>query len=303
MRKLKTLPNTLTDFRTLGKKKRGNRSAEAAKALHDQRIAARIKNKPNLTLAAWWQSGRRGGYRAPDCANVIPLGLGGHQIERTGHPRAKNWTSPTPTMSYSAVIVRDLGQYSRSCKYHRMSYSQGTESWGIALNGHLRAKIDTGGKVESINYRPCRGWHWMIDKNGIALVDSDGKRDYHPTVIEILANRTTAAMAKLAVIAEEARKAARKIERETRAQFARAEKEGLTVCLSDSLVAGNCRGGTLTWAQRHGFQIGKHYTPNQLLSLSNGDTDRVRIVIAVALRRHLNEMRQGYAELQYHTTR
>jgi hypothetical protein len=194
----------------------------------------------------------------------------------------------------------DNGQYSRRCKYTHWTYRMKVQSWGIVLNGTLRATIDTGNGVRTWWLFPWRGWAWHIDANGIYLADAHGRRDYHPTAATLLECDTTAAIAELARNTDAKRREAAAMARKEAADFRRAEQEGITVCLADSLAAGNCLAGTLNWANRHGLQAGRHYTPREILAVANGDTSRVRIVLAVAVRRHRNEMRQGYSDLSYH---
>jgi Arc/MetJ-type ribon-helix-helix transcriptional regulator len=88
--------------------------------------------------------------------------------------------------------------------------------------------------------------------------------------------------------------------KEACARIRRAEKEGCLVCLADSLKAGNCRGGSESWARRHGIDPMAHTLPSVLLAKANGEYRRVSLVVTVALRRHEREMRQGYADLSEH---
>jgi hypothetical protein len=148
--------------------------------------------------------------------------------------------------------------------------------------------------------RPWRGWHWIADEHGICLVDSHGKRDYHPTAAELLENPGTRQIAAIARERDEQRREVARTQRRELARIQRAEQQGAAVCLADSLRAGNCRAGTTTWAQRRGLDVSQHISPTKLLALANGDTARVQIVVAVALKRHREEMRRGFCDLAEH---
>lgn len=157
-----------------------------------------------------------------------------------------------------------------------------------------------------------RGYRWDRDSHGLLLRGTAG--DYHPTADELInasEDRCKAIVAKLKELAalrrtkkREARlllqaAKAKKIQQEKMLKLA--EKEGATVCLADSLRAGNCRAGSLAWASRHGFVLSQHYRPSEVLAKANGDMQRVAIVVATALRRHRTEMERGYALLAEHT--
>jgi hypothetical protein len=193
------------------------------------------------------------------------------------------------------------GRYSGRCKYIHYTYQRLIESWGVVTRGTLYAKIDTDNGLRSIMLRPWRGWHWETDANGVKLVDSNGRRDYHPTAIELLA----CSMSQFAAKARENHALRVKQQRESKLELRlvrKAEREGCRVCVKDSLRAGNCYAGTASWAVRHGLDTQQHYKPTQVLALANGDTSRVNIVIGVALRRHRQELRQGFCNITDHKT-
>jgi len=156
-----------------------------------------------------------------------------------------------------------------------------------------------------------KGYYWDRDINGLKLVcKASPKDDYHPTawdllnlkpreIARVLQERATDRRAARAIQRQQEKEAREKQQKEMET-IRRAEKEGATVCLADSLLAGNCLAGTLDWATRHGFDRANHYTPSEVLKHANGDASRVALVIAVALRRHRKEMDQGYAELAEH---
>jgi hypothetical protein len=80
-----------------------------------------------------------------------------------------------------------------------------------------------------------------------------------------------------------------------------AQNEGVFVCLADSIRAGNCKIGTLNFAERHRLDTSRHYTAIELLAQANGDAGRVRLAITAARFRHNQEMDRGYCDLSEHT--
>lgn len=229
--------------------------------------------------------------------HIIPLG--NHTVLPTGHTRAQNWTPDEPGLSTRAVATAE-GRYSSRCQWTRYSYTQYVESWAVVANGHALTRIYTNDGVTSIRMRPWRGWHWIVDANGVALVDSSGKRDYHPTASDILSHPSTREIAELARESEKLRAESRRLDKKRSHTIKRADRMGVLVCFADSLAAGNCRAGSLNWARHHGFDIGSHYRPSELLANANGDTGRVAIVIGAAMRRHHLEMRQGFCVVADH---
>ena len=249
---------------------------------------------------------------------TIPLGHAarnyGYQAARKINGRVKNWQTPVATTAIHAtakLLDTDEGRYSSRCTFHHIAHHIAVTSYGF---------ISTAGRVLRYRYRaePLRsikaphGYRWDRDRNGIKLVSlANARDDFHPDTDDIVAGAKHCA-AKLRENAKrrreiatrerlEARKTRQQREQEQRI-IRKAEREGLTVCLADSLKAGNCRAGTLNWATRHGYDPTRHYTPSELLANANGDTPRVALVVAVALRRHRSEMERGYAELSDHRT-
>ena len=170
------------------------------------------------------------------------------------------------------------------------------ESWARVQRDRIEYHLH--GRVATI---PApRGYRWDSDANGLMLVGRAG--DYHPTADDLqtaAADKCRAIVASLkenaAVRKQEAKKAKQQLK-----MVKRAEREGAAVCLADSLRAGNCRAGSLNWAQRHDLDPSRHYRPTQVLALANGDAARVAIVAAAAIRRHQQEMARGFCELAEH---
>lgn len=80
----------------------------------------------------------------------------------------------------------------------------------------------------------------------------------------------------------------------------RGDAAGVAVCLADSLRAGNCRAGSLSFAGRHGLDPSRHYSAGELLAQSNGDARFVRAAVLAALRRERREQAAGFCVLADH---
>jgi hypothetical protein len=198
---------------------------------------------------------------------IVPLGDAGRDVlERyqRSYPRLREW-SLVAAATASETRVREKGSNSDWNK--RSTFQRGVLVHSTATCTPQVATLNLDGEITTV--RATRGYRWDIDDNGLCLRGSVG--EYHPTASELqeaAQDRCAALVAALKgaaatrrKLAREARAAARKT-REQQEQERRilrtAEREGLTVCLADSLRAGNCRAGTLNWATAHGFQAGKH---------------------------------------------
>jgi hypothetical protein len=177
-----------------------------------------------------------------------------------------------------------------------MTYHVRIKSFGIIPSPRMLCYWWNTDRMRKI--RAPRGYHWNRDAFGIRLVDRHGN-DYHPNAAELLAG-IRFITAKIRSNAATRRQVAREMRREL-ASVKRAEREGCAVCVADSVRAGNCAVGTREWARRHNLDPSRHYTPSELLAISNGDGRRVALVVSVALRRHRKEMERGFALLAEHT--
>lgn len=285
------LPHTKEEFRRLGKRRLGGRSVEAAKRLHDQRKEAqRIRSDP-LTFSL--------SERIKHKMVLVELGREDFYHEaRQEFPQRKNWESPKPIKDRIAggwrVRPINHGSYSRRCTFSRYTYAIDVRSCAYATPGFIIYWwADEAGKRI---YAP-KGYRWDIDHHGLRLVR--GKDDYHPNSDD-LRNLTPRQLA--AKVRENAtkRKQVAAESRRTKDAVRRAEAEGATVCLADSLRAGNCYAGTTSWARQHGLDPKQHYSPSKVLAMANGDAARVALVVTVALRRHRQEMERGFAKLSEH---
>lgn len=140
------------------------------------------------------------------------------------------------------------------------------------------------------------GYAWDIDANGLRAVDANSRRDdYHPSAAELL--RKDAAAFIVGKI-----NGNRETRQRMTAQVAveAAAVQGVYVCLADSIRAGNCRAGTLSFGERHGLDPARHYSAPDLLAIANGDASRVRLAVTAARLRHEKEMQAGVCELSAH---
>lgn len=148
---------------------------------------------------------------------------------------------------------------------------------------------------KSLEITAPEGTHWRMDHHGIALVR--GQDDYHPMAYELYA----ASKGDWSPILQELDDNARLRQRELAENLVlAAEAEGVWVCLQDSLSAGNCLAGTLSWGEQQGIKPGRHYAATELLKCVQTDAGRVRLALSHAIRRHKREMEQGYANLAEH---
>lgn len=140
------------------------------------------------------------------------------------------------------------------------------------------------------------GFIWDRDDNGLRAVCADSRRDdCHPSAADLL--RKDAAAHLVATIA------ANRQRREAMASQAAVEAAtvaGVYVCLADSLRAGNCKAGTLSFAERHHLDAKRHYSAPELLAMANGDGNRVRLAVTAARLRHEREEKAGVCVLAEH---
>lgn len=252
-------------------------------------------------------------YRAARVA--VPLGSATaaeiSQGPKKQHPNHKNWDTPEALTTRTAPGCHDInhGRYSSRCTYTHWTYQPVVGSWAIIIwDGRL--EYNYGADHRAYLSAP-RGYHWDIDKNGVRLVaNRDARIDYHPDSDDLRNYSPTRLVSKMLGLYSQRKAALKQAAEEMRLErlsadertrlIAKAEREGAMVCLVDSLRAGNCLTGTISFAERHQLDPRKHYRPSQLLKIANGSADRVKLAVYHALRRHRREMQQGYALLADH---
>ena len=270
-------------------------SIKVALALREQRIAS---NPPGTICHNRFGGLALLGRQRRSCNTLVPLGSVDVLTRvRESNARLREWSLGQVAGNIdSAWKFREIGNntnWSRKSTFQRgiivQSYATCTDFRVCEL------RLDGG--THSI---PApRGWRWDIDANGLRLRScSNARIDYHPTASELLGD--VRELPKLAhANATQRRKQRARTAKEQRI-IRDADKNGLAVCLADSVRAGNCIAGSTNWAARHGFDPRRHYSPAELLASANGDTGRVAIVVLTAARRHLREMAAGICNLADH---
>lgn len=282
---------------------------DAAMKLAERRRAV---GAPSTDSKQWREALRRK-YLTPISLGRADM-LSAHDIASNLRPRVRrlgDYIESRSATSPVSVRDKDEGRYSSRCTWRKISHQIIVRSYGYVVSGGMVLKwhiLDDRGETKSLH-----GYRWGRDKNGIKLFSvANSIDDFHPTTEDVRLGAKHC-IAKLKENATTRRKFAKQIksnERKSKAKIKqemaiirRAEREGLAVCVTDSIKAGNCLAGTLNWAARHGLQPGKHYRPSEVLKKANGDRHRVALVVAYAMRRHQLEMSRGYAELADHIAR
>jgi hypothetical protein len=227
------------------------------------------------------------GATAPVAARNV---LAGYQRR---NPRLREWS--LGCVAGTDTRLREIGSNSDWRK--RSTFQRGVVVQSVAVACGRCLFFTLSGEKKRI--AAPFGYRWERDKNGVKLVSrSHPDRDYHPTAGDLLGN-VRDIVAKLKANYE-TRRLANANKKQQLAAVRRAEREGATVCLRDSIRAGNCIAGTSNFCQRHGLDSRRHYKPSEVLAVANGDASRVALVVTVALKRHREEMRRGYAILAEH---
>lgn len=205
---------------------------------------------------------------------------------------------------------------------------------------HLFIRIDRFDGFISKLIKSPRGYHWEVDLNGIMLVSNTNPSiQYHPDAEDFLpmcdgrndyfrqysVNKHSKGYAKLFrytpvsinhvlksmvekakgnyTKAKEAAKLAKlqaKSDKELESDLKKLSKQGMTVCVKDSLATGNCMVGTMSWIGRVGIRS-NHADPLTVWKLGKTtEPKRVTLVIYQAIRRHQAEQRRGYSILSEH---
>ena len=140
------------------------------------------------------------------------------------------------------------------------------------------------------------GYVWDRDDHGLRAVDESSRRDdYHPGADALLRDDSSGY---IAATINGNRNARARMAAQAAAEAA--DLVGVYVCLADSLRAGNCREGTLSFGRRHGLDPARHYGAQELLQMANGEAGRVRLAITAARLRHKREEAAGFCVLSDH---
>lgn len=267
-------PETISDFRKIGKRKLGSTTPEQAKAKHDAR--QKIDHRQPRSLS-WWIRNRRpysGDRRG--AIHTLPLPSARPEVA-TAHNRKKNWNPCEPSLFSTDVDAINHGRYSSRCTYTHYTYTHKIECWGALVGRYLYYRIDTVAGVKVGTVKPVRGWEWKIDANGICL--TNGKADYHPSADNLLNGMSALAMARVARENHQRRVVADRQEKQFRRNMQLSR-----VTLHDARMAGNCLAGTVRFCQsKLGVRV-RSENPYQSVSaadlLATGDPSAARAVQA-----------------------
>lgn len=301
-----TTTNTTTNYSALRQAGLLLGTIKAAAAKHEARVAARALPPLKKSHTRMIDARVRVQLSSSDMAQSIVCA-------RTDYPRRQNWLTPKPstTRKTTGYGIQDIdnGKYSSRCTYTHWTY----QPWVTSYAWLTYAGKSIGWRIwaETGTTKAPRGYRWERDANGVKLVSvADPRNDYHPDsedlrtlsprqlAAKLRANAATRRAADKLARAEAAK--TKKQQAEDRSAMRRAEQEGAEICLADSIRAGNCQAGTKNFADRHGLDISKHYRPTQILKIANGEAHRVRLAVAVGLRRHRHEMDQGFCVIADH---
>jgi hypothetical protein len=253
---------------------------------------------------------------------LVSLGSAGEaafEAVKEANSAFRNW-------ALGAVATADLAENRHIVQFgsnsdwrKRSTFRRGVWVYSVVSGNWqtITLKID----LDSHTIHAPRGYRWDADEDGLCLRGVAG--DYHPTASELIEaascrcknlieslkrNAATRKRVKRELAAQaKANKAAQKkkaVDEKRRARqeaslLKQAEREGCMVCLADSIRAGNCFVGSHSWATRFGLDPAQHYRPSEILAKADADR-RVMLVVAVAVKRHTEEMRRGYALLSEH---
>ena len=288
-------------YRKYQEKGKLNCTIKTANTIHNKRKNNRNYRDP-LTFTKWTRQ---------DLARTKIL-LGDKSYEevkyevRCNNGRIQNWESPEAIKAPFNPCYETInnGRYSSKCTYTHYTYRPQVGSYAILPQHGLWILYRYAKKLTKLSV-PF-GYTWTKDQNGICLISKTNKNiDYHPTSDDLRDYSKKSIREKalnLHKIRKDERKkirAEKKKEGETLSAIKNAENLGLLLCIKDSTQAGNCFAGTMNFARNHGLDPQKHHKPTILLSL-NDMQERIKLVIAVAMRRHKREISQGFCNLSDH---
>jgi hypothetical protein len=236
---------------------------------------------------------------------VVPIGrqleaeLAG--IVKRANPHLRNWKGG---VSETGSLAEAMGWYSIWSTGSNSDWrKRSTFERGVSVHSMFSATNTVSGTIHcgphQRNVTLPKGWVFDIDENGLfirrsVLVRSLGPCDFHPTAADLL---RMSPKELIATARENARVRAaqeRQQRQEARAlmeQVRRAEREGATVCLADSLRVGNCYAGTVRWAARAGLARNKHHKPSQIAKLAGAAGHEARRVMLVIRYANLSDHR------------
>ena len=222
----------------------------------------------------------------------VPLGdqdaAFARNLAREKYPHRSNWESPEGGKE-TTVISRSHGSYSSRCSFTRWSYTPVLKSYAFISRWGGNGLLYHHHQGTFVVSAP-RGWYWTTDENGLCLKSkSFPKDDYHPISDDL--KKGPRFVHRQAVALRRKRQAKQRESRQDMAGMLKG-KHGVRVGLHDSHDAGNCDAGTLAFARRHGLDPKGYYSPAKLLALEP-DNQRIKLAIAMAIRRHKRHAANG----------
>jgi len=137
------------------------------------------------------------------------------------------------------------------------------------------------------------GYSWGIDSNGIKIVN--GKDDYHIDASDVLRNDALDF-----ILSVFNRNKQTRIETEIAERAQGLIRDGVYVCFNDSLRAGNCFRGTLSFIENNNLDSRKHYSIQELINKLGVREPRLKLALTASQIRHKREMEIGYSLLEDH---
>ena len=247
-------------------------------AIRPEYLAARAKHDERAVLKSIssWESRTK---------SIVPLSEDDRdlalRLAKTANPRRRNWEEPEAG-DITYVQKHNNGRYSCRCSYNRFTYTPFLKSFAILSRwggGAILYRHHSYSKF----IRAPKGWRWDVDANGLRLVSRINQMDdFHPASGDLI--RGSKHLLNRAVILREKRRKEASLARKGKALLLRRAR-GVRVCLQDSIDAGNCNAGSLTFAARHGLDPKGYYSAAMLFRLEPGN-DRLELAVAFAIRRH-----------------
>lgn len=228
----------------------------------------------------------------------IPLGFKTRmrfsEIAQEQYPNRKNFETPESTVTLFEngykVLCRDNGRYSNRCTYTHWTYPIKVTCFGI-----LTKRGDLVGRLskEKFKISPPKGYWFELDQYGFKLVK--GKDDYHFDILELLNGEIKSKFL------ENKKK---RIENEKKQKLEKKLLRGSYICIKDSILAGNCLEGTLSFCKKYKIRPKSHVKYNVLLNIFKKENpyNKTRIInifnrVSDRIRR---ENERGYSLLEEH---
>jgi len=301
------MKNALNIYRSLTKSEKVTFDPSGKKGAKEVRkLQALAKNLDTGNRArAFFEAG----YKMPELARVagqspikIPLSVADQEkaldAAQKLNPRRKNWKKSLPTLRNIPIGTT----FDETIQYAGRFKGWSGYNYYPLMQSHARISADKSILCVIIGFnddrktytiQSGRGYFWGVDASGLRLVRARDGADFHPNTDDIQQGRLHI----IKILAENAsrRKKIAADAKKDAALLKKAAKDGVWVCFSDSILAGNCKTGTTAFAQRHGLDLTRHYKASFLIGTD--DTRRVSLAILAATRRQIKEQAAGFCHI------